>query len=56
MDYTALYQTQRRSVCSNNLRDGTLKQSHSHPEYQIDKPLENHQNWFDNCPVARTRE
>ena len=25
-------------------------------EYQVDKPLENHQNWFDNCPVARTRK
>jgi hypothetical protein len=24
------------------------------PEYQIDTPLENHQNWFDNCPIART--
>ena len=29
---------------------------YSYPlEYQIDTTPENHQNWFDNCPIARTK-
>ena len=29
---------------------------YSYPlEYQIDTTQENHQNWFDNCPIARTK-
>ena len=52
---TAQYQTGRFLVCSKNLRGGSFKK-HSYPaEYQVDTPLENHQNWFDNCPIARTK-
>ena len=53
---TAYYQTRQLIVSSNNHR-APLSKTYSYlSEYQIDIPLENHQNWFDNRPIARTRE
>ena len=53
---TAFYQTRQLIVSSNNHR-APLSKTYSYlSEYQIDIPLENHHNWFDNCPIAQTRK